>query len=70
MLLSKDKITEDIVDMLMKWRHSGFNVFCGPETHPFLQPINHSHYQLTISPVDVLIEPDCGWIRPCICPLP
>ncbi len=23
------KITEDLVDMLMSWRHSGFNVFCG-----------------------------------------
>lgn len=34
MLLSKDKITEDIVDMLMKWRHSGFNVFCGPKILP------------------------------------
>jgi len=31
MLLSKRKITEDLVDMLMKWRHSGFNVFCGPK---------------------------------------
>lgn len=30
MLLSKGKITEDLVDMLMKWLHSGFNVFCGP----------------------------------------
>jgi len=29
MLLSKGKITEDLIDMLMKWRHSGFNVFCG-----------------------------------------
>ena len=34
MLLSKDKITEDLVDMLMKWRHSGFNVFCGPRIQP------------------------------------
>jgi len=30
MLLSNGKITQDLVDMLMKWRHSGFNVFCGP----------------------------------------
>jgi hypothetical protein len=29
MLLSKDKITKDFVYMLMSWRHSGFNVFCG-----------------------------------------
>ena len=31
---SKGKITEDLVDMLMKWRHSGFNVFCGPKIQP------------------------------------
>ena len=30
MLLSKGKITEDLVNMLLSWRHSGFNVFCGP----------------------------------------
>jgi hypothetical protein len=29
MLLNKGKITEDLVAMVMKWRHSGFNVFCG-----------------------------------------
>lgn len=29
MLLSKGKIIEDLDDMLMKRRHSGFNVFCG-----------------------------------------
>ena len=34
MLLSKGKITEDMVDMLMKWRHSGFNVFCGSRIQP------------------------------------
>jgi len=34
MLLSKEKITEDLVDMIMKWRHSGFNVFCGPRIQP------------------------------------
>ena len=33
-LLSKSKITEDLVDMLMKWRHSGFNVFCGSRIQP------------------------------------
>ncbi len=33
-LLSKGKITEDLVEMLMKWRHSGFNVFCGPRIQP------------------------------------
>jgi len=34
MLLSKGKITEDLVDMLMTWRHSGFNVFCVPRIQP------------------------------------
>jgi hypothetical protein len=34
MLLSKGKITEDLVNMLMNWRHSGFNVFSGPKIQP------------------------------------
>lgn len=34
MLLSKGKITEDLVQMLLGWRHSGFNVFCGPKIQP------------------------------------
>ena len=34
MLLAKEKIMEDLIDMLMKWRHSGFNVFCGPRIQP------------------------------------
>lgn len=34
MLLSKGKITKDLVDMMMSWRHSGFNVFCGPRIQP------------------------------------
>jgi len=29
-----DGATEDLVDMLMKWRHSGFNVFCVPRIQP------------------------------------
>ncbi len=34
MLLSKGKITEDLIRMLMSWRHSGFNVFSGPRIQP------------------------------------
>jgi len=34
MLLSKGKITQDLIDMLMTWRHSGFNVFCVPRIYP------------------------------------
>jgi len=34
MLLKKGKITEDFVAMLSKWRHSRFNVFCGPRIQP------------------------------------
>ena len=34
MLLSKGKITENLVDMLMKWRHSGFNAFSGTRIQP------------------------------------
>ena len=33
-LLSRKKITEEMIDMLTKWRHSGFNVFCGPRIQP------------------------------------
>ena len=34
MLLSEGKITEDLVRMLMSWRHSVFNVFSGPRISP------------------------------------
>ena len=42
MLLSKGKITQDMIALLVedpvfsgnKWRHSGFNVFCGPRIQP------------------------------------
>ncbi|MEE9556073.1 MAG: transposase, partial [Candidatus Adiutricales bacterium] len=34
MLLSKGIITQDLVNMLLSWHHSGFNVFCGPRIHP------------------------------------
>ena len=33
-MLSKEKITEELVELLMTWRHSGFNVFCGPRIQP------------------------------------
>jgi hypothetical protein len=28
------KITEDLIDMMMGWRHSGFNVYSGPRIRP------------------------------------
>ncbi|HPC33982.1 MAG TPA: transposase [Syntrophales bacterium] len=34
MLLTKGKITEEMVKMLSAWRHSGFNVFCGNRISP------------------------------------
>lgn len=34
MLLSRKKITEDLIDMMMGWRHSGFNVYCGQRIQP------------------------------------
>ena len=34
MLFFKGKITQELVDMLMSWRHSGFNVFCGTRIQP------------------------------------
>jgi len=35
MLLSKGKITKDMIDLMDKWRHSGFNVYCGPRILPW-----------------------------------
>lgn len=34
MLLSKRKITQDLVNMMMSWRHSGFHVYCGARIQP------------------------------------
>ena len=34
MLLAEGKITQDLVDMLISWRHSGFNVYSGPGIQP------------------------------------
>ena len=34
MLLEKGKITQDMIALLDKWRHSGFNVFYGPRIQP------------------------------------
>jgi hypothetical protein len=34
MVLTRKKITEDLIDMMMGWLHSGFNVYCGPRIQP------------------------------------
>lgn len=34
MLLAKDKIKQDMITLLDKWRHTGFNVFVGPRILP------------------------------------
>jgi hypothetical protein len=34
LLISKKKITEDIVKLLKSWLHSGFNIFCGNRIQP------------------------------------
>ena len=34
MLLSKRKVTQEMLTMLSTWRHSGFNVFCGNRISP------------------------------------
>jgi len=35
MLLSKGKINRDVITLLDKWRHTGFNVFCGQRILPW-----------------------------------
>ena len=34
MLVAKAKITQDMIMLLDKWRHTGFNVFFGPRILP------------------------------------
>ncbi|MBN1105992.1 MAG: transposase [Deltaproteobacteria bacterium] len=34
MLLRKGKIIEEVVEIILSWRHSGFNVHCGPRIQP------------------------------------
>jgi len=34
MLLAKGKITQDMIMLLDKWKHTGFNVFFGPRILP------------------------------------
>jgi len=34
MLLRKGKITKEVVELILSWRHSGFNVHCGPRIQP------------------------------------
>ena len=34
LLLSKGKLTPDHINLLKSWKHSGFQVFCGPRIHP------------------------------------
>ena len=34
MLLRKGKITEEVLKLILSWRHSGFHVHCGPRIRP------------------------------------
>jgi hypothetical protein len=34
MLLRNEKISEEVAKLIMSWRHSGFNVYCGPRIQP------------------------------------
>jgi Putative transposase len=34
MLLRKGKISEEVIKLIMSWRHSGFSVHCGPRIQP------------------------------------
>jgi hypothetical protein len=35
MLLGKGKISPDVISLMDKWRHTGFNVFSGPRILPW-----------------------------------
>jgi len=34
MLLKRSKIKKDLISLLLSWRHTGFNVFCGKRIYP------------------------------------
>jgi hypothetical protein len=34
LLLRKGKITQEVAKLILSWRHSGFNVHCGPRIRP------------------------------------
>ncbi len=47
MLLKKEKITGELVELVSGWRHSGFNVFCGSRIQPGKEAIeNLARYEL------------------------
>ena len=32
--MRKGKVTEEMVMLILSWRHSGFNLYCGPRIQP------------------------------------
>jgi hypothetical protein len=38
MLLAKEKITQDMINMLDTWKHTGFTVFCGNRIYTPVMP--------------------------------
>ena len=65
MLLSRGKITQDLVSMLLSWRHSGFNVFCGPRIQPGDQQAMENLARYTCLPIFVADYP-CIPARSCL----
>ncbi len=45
MLLKRGKITKKLISLLLSWRHTGFNVFCGKRIFPEGQEIIKLYYQ-------------------------
>jgi len=53
------KITEDLVDMLMKWRHSGVYVFCDPRIQPSEEEAMENSARYTIH---AFFSQESSWI--------
>ena len=53
---AKGRITEDLARMLMPWRHSGFDVFCGPRIYPNDEKAIDYLYEDPGYPVDVYLS--------------
>ena len=46
MLKTEGKITDAVIENMLSWRHSGFNVYCGPAIWPYDEDAleNLAHY--------------------------
>ena len=52
MLLAKGKISKDMIALLDKWRHTGFNGYCGPRILPWQKKSMENLARYTCPPLE------------------